>query len=459
MAFHSFVFLLFLVTVLGAFYALPFVRAKQFLCFASLFFYSYWFPPFLLLLLTTALLDYWVAHHIYRKPVNRRGWVFFSIAVNLGFLFFFKYYNFFQSICSDVGAWIGASYSPSYLDIILPIGISFYTFESMSYLIDVYSGVIPPSKSVTDYILYIGFFPHLIAGPIVRARDFLPQLIERRSLSLMDWQFAVYRITRGFFLKVVIADNLSNITQSVFSKPANQLGGESWIGILSFSIQILGDFAGYSDIAIGCARLFGIHINENFNLPYLARGLTDFWSRWHISLTSWFRDYLYYPLAIRHPSRLYSLLFLVFVISGVWHGASWTFILWGALHGAILVIEKTLGRTGIFQPFLLTRIGKIISTVATWMILLFVWVPFRAPSVDYTVTYWKAMAFHPPSIHGGLMIQGGLTLLLFMMFYSLQGFKTRSASAGRFEYGETLCYLLLILIGPGPNADFIYFQF
>lgn len=462
MIFNSFAFLLFLAIVYTVWRALPFNAAKRFLCFASLFFYSYWFPPYVFLLLTTGFIDYWAAFLIQKKKHGRKRWLIISITSNLSILCLFKYFNFFQQTLGIATSLTGAHFSPWFVDVILPIGISFYTFESMSYIIDVYRGFLEPCHSMADYVLYIAFFPHLVAGPIIRASDFLPQLAARNRVVFDDFRFALYRILRGFFLKVVIADNVAQLANTAFSSHGPALREISWFGALAFAIQIFCDFSGYSDIAIGTAKLFGLNIVENFRNPYLARGVGDFWSRWHMSLTTWFRDYLYIPLGGNRVSsrKTYRNLCLVFLLSGLWHGANWTFVLWGALHGTALAIERFWIQNSRYREYFRKSFFQPLGLVATWIFLLFVWVPFRAPSVSYTFEYWKAML--TPSWSQSLTFSSASVFVLFFILYqTIQAVKVykKIGTSRALQLGESLAYLCFTLTLPGPAVDFIYFQF
>lgn len=263
---------------------------------ASSFFYAYWFPPFILLLWTSGAIDHVASIQMRRSPAPRR-WLLVSLCANLGILYTFKYLGFFASLISQVGGWVGRSVAPWEFDILLPMGISFYTFQSRSYTIDVYRGRLEPCRRPSDFFAYLSFFPQLVTGTIVRATDFLPQLEERRPLTEEDWQFVIHRICRGYFLKVVVADNIAIGVNQIFSSdPAGLTVPVAWLGAAFFAIQILCDFSGYSDIAIGVGRMFGFRIRGNFNNPYVALGFQDFWHRWHISLSTWFRDYLYVSL-------------------------------------------------------------------------------------------------------------------------------------------------------------------
>lgn len=451
--FATSVFVVYLVIAFIAWRLLPFRLAKIWLCFASLFFYSYWFPPFLFLLFTSGIIDYIAAIKIVENPTRKRLFLAMSMTANLAILFTFKYYNFFQESLSYIIQIIEPNYTPHNLDLILPMGISFYTFQSMSYTIDVYRNELKPVKSLNDFFLYLSFFPQLVAGPIVRAVDFIPQMDKKNAP--IDWTFIIYRITRGFFLKIVIADNISSSVNYIFSMPSENLSFlAAWLGSITFAIQILCDFSGYSDIAIGTAALFGFRLNENFNFPYISKSPSEFWSRWHISLSTWFRDYLYIPLGgnrLGGKKTAFNLMF-VFLVSGLWHGAKFTFIIWGFLHGLGVLIEKY-----IFPQFFKSKrkISQIICYLGTLWLVLMAWVPFRAVDSTHTLNYWKSMYSSTWGNTSGFNV----TFLFILLFMFSQVFSYLSKKNINLKYFEICIYFILILIFPGATSDFIYFQF
>lgn len=470
MSFISFVFFVFLAVVYALWRLLPYAAAKRMLCLASFVFYSYWFPPFLAIFLTSGVVDYVVS---IRMPKSQRPGqlLALSIAVNLGLLGLFKYADFFLIAWHEALAAVGIPSDLHLLHLILPIGISFYTFQSLSYTIDVYRGRLKPCDNPVDFFLFFSFFPHLVAGPILRAADFLPQVGAdedpgaRRKLSEEDFRFVVYRLSRGYFLKVLVADNAAIAASAAFRHdPALLSSPVAWLGILFFAVQIFGDFAGYSDIALGTARLFGYRIRENFWNPYCSFGIEDFWHRWHISLSSWFRDYLYIPLGGNRisPLRTKINLLIVFVVSGFWHGANWTFLIWGGLHGIAVTAEKMLRSLRPAGHPALNRVILALSVPLTFALVLVLWVPFRAPDVDYMWRYWQAMI--PFGGHGGPFQFHAIqyaSLLLFAGYFAVQ--VAREHLGGRWieqiTQGEALAYFSLTLLMPGPPADFIYFQF
>lgn len=464
MLFTSVIFFVFLGVAFALWRLLPFAAAKRALCLCSLFFYGYWFPPYALLLLFSGLLNFYAARFIARRPEASRLTLVLALTSNLGLLGFFKYYNFGAQAVSQAAGLAGAPLDPVFMDILLPMGISFYTFQGLSYVIDVYWGNLVPKKRFSDFFAYLSFFPQLVAGPIVRATDFLPQLRQDRRLKPGDLTVAFYRVCRGLFLKVVIADNIARYVEYHFSvDPAQLSAPQAWLGAFMFAIQILCDFAGYSDVAIGIARLFGFRLKENFLNPYLARGFRDFWQRWHISLSSWFRDYLYIPLGGNQvtPMRGIFNLVVVFILCGLWHGAAWTFLIWGALHGGMILLERLLrsftwarqlGAKGYMQPLLV--LGTFLAVVAAW-------VPFRSLEMGHALAYWAAM-FNPHSQLSLFVAQpAAIVIAIFLLVQGWMYFLERR----NFErnqggmYIEALIYLTLVILLPGPGEDFIYFQF
>jgi len=350
MLFNSVEFLfLFLPIVLIVYYLLPHKQQNTFLVLASCFFYASWDWRFLLPLLCTTGLDYWVAgrleasHKAQGPQSERRRLLWISVISNLALLGFFKYCNFFIESTSAVLTVLGFDVSVHTLNIVLPVAISFYTFQALSYTIDVYRGELHPSGTFWDFFLGVLYFPHLVAGPIQRASSLLPQVLQPRQTTRQQWEDGLHLIMWGFFKKVFLADNLAPIADQVFSKP-DPTGGEVLVGVLAFTFQIYGDFSGYTDIARGVAKIMGFEFTLNFNLPYFATNPSDFWRRWHISLSQWLRDYLYKSLGGNRGGSLFTYrnLMITMVLGGLWHGAAWNFVLWGFYHGSLLCIHRYL---------------------------------------------------------------------------------------------------------------------
>ncbi len=401
---------------------------KNFLLLASYLMYAGWNPPFVILLWISTFVDWHAANWIAKSEdrTTRRVALVSSLIVNLGFLCYFKYGNFIAENALYLIGYRG-EYQPA--PIYLPVGISFYTFQTLSYTIDVYRKRLEPAKSPLDFALYVSFFPQLVAGPIVRATDFLPQCLKevRASLSQLSWGLLL--LILGCFQKVVLADAiLAPIAESVFDNPGTPDCISAWAGTLAFAGQIFFDFSGYSTCAIGVAMALGFRIPDNFRFPYAARGFSDFWRRWHISLSSWLRDYLYIPLGgNRHgPTRTQVNLTITMLLGGLWHGASWTFVVWGALHGLLLVAEKSIRAMPFCQWSFWNRLpGQLVVATMTFLAICFTWVFFRASSFAKALDVSLAMLGGAASsstrmvskanLGGTLAVVGGLLVTHFML--------------------------------------------
>jgi alginate O-acetyltransferase complex protein AlgI len=386
MLFSSLVFIyIFLPLALFFYYIVPKTFKNSFLLLASLFFFAWGGVSYSFLLLFSILLNYVFGLLIDRKD-NRKLWLAFGISINLLLLIVFKYANFILENFNSLLTWFSIPLikNPS---ILLPIGISFYTFQAISYLVDVYHKTCESQKNIINLGLFISLFPQLIAGPIVRYHDIKEQ-IQFRLHSLEKFKSGIMRFVLGFAKKVLIANSMAYVADEVFSLQADTLSPlTAWIGILAYTMQIYYDFSGYSDMAIGLGRMFGFEILENFNFPYISKSIKEFWRRWHISLSNWFRDYLYIPLGGNriNNGRTIINLFIVFFITGFWHGASWSFLIWGLLHGFFLVMERS-------------RFGNILNKLPfpfqyayTLFIVIMAWVLFRADNLLYAMDYYKAL--------------------------------------------------------------------
>jgi len=377
MLFNSLEFLVFFPLVIMLYYALPFGYRWLLLLVASYVFYMWWKAEYALLLLLSTGIDYFAAIAL-DKTENRtkRKWLLaLSLCSNLGILFFFKYFNFVNTNLGSVSELFGLAYQPSPLDVLLPVGISFYTFQTMSYTIDVYKRNMKAEKHFGYFALYVTYFPQLVAGPIERAERLLPQLHVHHPLSAENISRGLKLIFWGMFKKVAVADNLAPYVNEVFNHPQQYEGLSFMLATVFFSFQIYYDFSGYSDIAIGSARIMGVHLMTNFNHPYFAKSIAEFWRRWHISLSTWFRDYVYIPLGGNRNNHYRNIL-ITFLLSGLWHGANWTFIVWGGLHGLYMVVAE---KTKSFQHKLIG--GKAAHVVITYLLVLFAWIFFRANSI------------------------------------------------------------------------------
>lgn len=392
MVFSSIVFLLYFFPIFLVSYYLVGKKYKNFIILLfSLFFYSWGAPKFIFVIVGTTFFDYHIVKLIEKteEKSKRKFLLFLSILINLGLLIYFKYVNFFIENINQFFEIIGLN-KIGWLSLILPIGISFYTFETITYVVDVYRRIHKPLSSFWDYLLYIILFPKLIAGPIIRYHELADQIKDRSRNETVDNRLmGFYRFCFGLAKKVLIANQMGLHADAVFSTNFNDLSlFSAWIGILAYTFQIYFDFSGYSDMAIGIAKMIGFEFPENFNNPYTSKSITEFWRRWHISLGNWMRNYLYIPLGgnrVDSKSRLYFNLWIVFLLSGLWHGASWSFIFWGAYHGFFLVLERSL------LSKLKLGINAILSTIITFIIVSVGWVFFRVEKIDNAFIYVKQL--------------------------------------------------------------------
>lgn len=402
MLFNSLEFALFLPVVFVLYWInyRSITRQNILLLVASYIFYGWWDWRFLALLFISSSVDFVVGLRLQKEVEarERRKLVGISLLVNLGMLSFFKYFNFFVDSFIDAFGLLGISLHPVSLQIILPVGISFYTFQSLSYTLDVYRGKIEATNNPITYYTYVSFFPQLVAGPIERAVQLLPQVQEKRYFSYNQGADAMRQMLWGLFKKVVIADNCARIVDPVFASYQSHSSLILLFAAFFFAIQIYADFSGYTDIALGVARLFGFHLSRNFSYPYFSRDIAEFWRRWHISLTNWFRDYIYFPLGgSRVPKRQHIRnVFIVFLISGFWHGAKWTFIIWGLLHTFFYLVmilqNNTRKHTQIVaEGRLLPTWDEMMRILGTFTLVSIAWVFFRAQSISDALGYWYNM--------------------------------------------------------------------
>lgn len=370
-----------------------------FLLASSYSFYGYWDWRFLFLLFTSTAVDFWAANSIQRSEDirHRRLFLLASIAVNLGILGFFKYYNFFLDSAVSVLGYMGLKANTPVLKIVLPIGISFYTFKTMAYTIDVYRRNIAPTNHFIEYALFVSFFPQLLAGPIDKAKKFLPQISAPRSITRAKILTGLNLILVGYFKKVAIADTLAPIADNIFGDPGGMSSGQLWTGVYAYTFQIYGDFSGYTDIARGISLLLGFETIENFNAPYLSRNITEFWRRWHISLSTWFRDYVYIPLGGNRcgRARMHGNLIFTMLLCGLWHGAAWTFVLWGALHGVYLILHRMVkgeGGRGFSWLLSLPLWAKDLAKIfLTFHVVALTWILFRASNFEIVLQYFQGL--------------------------------------------------------------------
>ncbi len=425
-----------------------------FLVAISYVFYGWWDARFLLLLLFSSASDFIIGLRMSRAQGRvRKRWLNASIAVNLSILGFFKYWNFFVDS-------LGLSAQEWTLRVLLPVGISFYTFQTLSYTLDIYYGRVQPTRDFIQFLTFVCFFPQLVAGPIERARELLPQFSRRREFDPRDFSEGVRLILWGYFKKLVVADNCAVIVDALFSTERAQ-GPVLWLGLVLFSFQIYGDFSGYSDIAIGVGYLFGIRLNWNFKTPYFSRNLVEFWRRWHISLSTWFRDYVYLPLGGSRRQWARNVL-VTFLLSGVWHGANWTFVVWGGLHGLIYFTQKRPSQ----GPPSLWQMPRVIFTFAFVTVL---WTFFRAPSLPSAMSYlgrclsWGGSEALPGTDNLNCALIGIVLMLLTewstrFREHPVLGWSEWSTPKRHLVYASLL--VLIYLLGNfAADYDFIYFQF
>ncbi len=435
---------------------------------ASYFFYSCWDWRFLPLILTTTLINYFTARGIEQSdsPSRHKWLITVSVTASLGMLAFFKYWGFFTESAAEMLTWLGFHADIQMLNIILPVGISFYTFQTMSYTIDVYRGKIKATRSFTDFALYVAYFPQLVAGPIERSSSLMPQITNsRKSRPQGDFAEGLYLVMLGLFLKIVVGDNLGFIADGIFAEDRDKLTGtEALVGIYCFAFQIYGDFAGYSSIARGVSKWLGIDLMTNFRMPYLARNPSDFWQRWHISLSSWLRDYLYIPLGGNRGSKLlvYRNLMITMLLGGLWHGAGWTFLIWGGLHGLILCIYRALGNS-IKLPALW---GRILATVFFFHLVCLTWLFFRAESLaqawEMLVLIFTHQEMTPLANYGLRMVVFFCAPLMAYEIWLDKAHSLRRLETVRWGWRAAVyCYFvfMLIVFPPPVFGQFIYFQF
>jgi alginate O-acetyltransferase complex protein AlgI len=446
---------------------------------SSYFFYACWDWRFLFLLIFSTLLDYFTGIKMSESKNQRtkKFWFWLSIGVNLGFLGVFKYYNFFIQSFTDVISNFGLYVNPWTLKIILPIGISFYTFHGLSYVIDIYKDRIKAEKNIIEYSLFVSFFPLLVAGPIERATHLLPQIQENRTFDYAKAVDGLRQILWGLFKKVVIADQCAQYANTIFNNSTEYSGSTLVLGAIFFSFQIYGDFSGYSDIAIGTARLFGIDLLRNFAFPYFSRDIAEFWRRWHISLSTWFRDYLYIPLGGSKGGTWMKVrnTFIIFLVSGFWHGANWTFIVWGFLN-ALYIMPSIIFNTNrnnldiVAQGKYFPTVKEIFQMSLTFGLTVFAWIFFRANNLEHALSYvseiFSSSLFTFPKYDGDDSKKPLFILLFIFIIIEWLGRENQFAIA-KINYRIPMIvrwgfyYLIIFVIFKfaGDEQQFIYFQF
>lgn len=492
MLFNSTEFLIFFPVVVTLYFLTPANRRWIILLLASYYFYMSWKPAYTLILVFSTLIDYFCGRAMGRYPDEakhkRKPFLYISLLSNLGILGLFKYYNFFNDSARQLAEGLNMHYAAPAFELLLPMGISFYTFQTMSYSIDVYHGHIKPEKHLGIFALFVTFFPQLVAGPIERAGNLIGQLRTSHNFDYARIVAGLRRMAWGFFKKIVIADNLALMVNQVYNNPTDYEGITLILATVFFAFQIYCDFSGYSDIAIGAAQVMGYNLMENFRRPYFSKSISEFWSRWHISLSSWFRDYLYIPLGGNRVVkwRWYYNLFITFLVSGLWHGANWTFIVWGALHGFYLIfaIVTAKQRNALANAIGLTShpvLYKWVQVLTVFVLVCFSWIFFRANSVAdafYIIQYSFSGLGNISQVFAGInlehllfMEQGAkvfivsvIAIVLMELVHLVQ--RRGSVSALLMQRPAvvrwSVYYIALIavlLFGQFGHQEFIYFQF
>ncbi len=482
MLFNSIDFAIFLPIVFALYWLLANKHLKlqnALIVAASYLFYGWWDWRFLSLILFSTIVDFTIGQKLRNEEnqLTRKALLWTSILVNLGFLGFFKYYNFFLENFITAFSFFGTELKANSLNIILPVGISFYTFQTLSYTIDVFKKKLEPTKDFIAFSAFVSFFPQLVAGPIERATNLLPQFYKKRIFDYSKAVDGMRQILWGLFKKMVIADNCAEFANQIFNNSTDMNGSTLLLGVLFFTFQIYGDFSGYSDIAIGTSRLFGFNLMQNFAFPYFSRDIAEFWRRWHISLSTWFRDYLYIPLGGSRGSTRMKVrnTFIIFIVSGFWHGANWTFIVWGALNAIyflpLLLTKKNRTNLDIVaKGNFLPSIKEFLKMLVTFSLTVFAWIFFRANNIEHALSYisgiFSSSLFEAPIISNNFSFMIVLLLLLVFIFiewvgrdskYPLERLGFKWSPIIRWSF-YSLLFTLTLLLG-GSEQDFIYFQF
>ncbi|MFV0207701.1 MBOAT family protein [Empedobacter falsenii] len=480
MLFNSISFAIFLPIVFALYWLLrkSFKLQNILLLIASYYFYGCWDWRFMFLLGFSTLLDYYSGIKIEEATSQnlKKIWLTISIGINLGFLGFFKYYNFFADSFAEMLNGFGLNVHPWTLQIILPVGISFYTFHGLSYIIDIYYNRIKAERNIVDYSVFVSFFPLLVVGPIERATHLLPQIKKTRVFNYSQAVDGMRQILWGLFKKMVIADNCAIYANEIFSNPESQSGSNLVLGAIFFAFQIYGDFSGYSDIALGVARLFGIELLKNFNYPYFSRGIAEFWRRWHISLSTWFRDYLYIPLGGSRGGNWMRVrnTFIIFIVSGFWHGANWTFIFWGFLN-ALFIMPSILLKTNrtnleiVAQDRFFPTFRELFNMMLTFALTVLAWIFFRANSITHAFEYIGGI-FNQSLFTFPTLRKSALATLFLVVFLLLTEWMGRRNNYGieklllekpRWVRWSFYAFVLMLigLFLQTEESPFIYFQF
>jgi D-alanyl-lipoteichoic acid acyltransferase DltB (MBOAT superfamily) len=471
MLFNTFHFAYFIAILLPLYWFIPHRWQNRLLLAASYYFYGCWNPKFLSLLIISTVMDFFCGLAVDRieNPGKRKTFVALSMALNLGILGIFKYYNFFAESLQTALSGMGMNVSLDHLEMVLPIGISFYTFQSMSYVIDIYRKDIKPTRNILEFAAFVSFFPHLVAGPIMRPTTLLPQIENKRKFNIDQFYQGAYLVFWGLAKKVVVADNLAVYVKDIFEQWQTIDGGLALLGIYAFAFQIYCDFSGYTDVARGVAKMLGIELALNFNLPYFSTNPQEFWSRWHISLSTWLRDYLYIPLGGSRGRKqmIYRNLMLTMVIGGLWHGAAWTFVAWGFYHGTLLVAHRML------KPYL-QRIQpanaieaacwKGLRIVVTFHLVCLGWLLFRASSMAQVWGMLDAIATRFAVPATAMLLPVAVCIVPLVLYQLLQYLARDLDVIGKAPWYVrsafyTTCFYAIVLGGNFSGGQFIYFEF
>lgn len=474
MLFCSQQFLLFFLVVFTAYWCMPWPRARVYLLLAaSFYFYASWNRWLALIICVSTVMDYYIARGLEASPCKycRRVLLTTSLVANLGLLVYFKYANFFLfSVAQALNA-MGHPRALPVLSVILPIGISFYTFEAINYTIDVYRRRVPAERNLANFMLFILFFPHLVAGPIVRARDFLPQTHRRKQWDWARMNLGAQLFLMGLFKKMAIADRMAMLVDPVYAAPTTYSTAAVWFATLAYAIQIYCDFSGYTDMALGAAHMLGYKLAQNFNMPYLSLNVSEFWRRWHISLSGWLRDYLFIPLGGSRGGGLRTSfnLMATMALGGLWHGASWTFVAWGVLHGSFLILHRVFRQWADPRPrvqwLLGTGPGVLLRVALTFLCVCAGWVLFRSPGFQFAADIFHRLVVPSAGYRSPVPTYTVWTLfaVLGIAHYLAHRDRWRRISywlpAPAMGFGYALCAAVAMLLAPPTGKAFIYFQF
>lgn len=475
MLFNSYIFLIFLAVIVPTYALLKGRSRTVFLLACSYFFYGYWDWRFCGLLLISTVADFFIGQQLFKakSEVHRKRFLWLSMGINLGILGFFKYFNFFVDSFEPMVQSLGGHLDYLHLNIILPVGISFYTFQTMSYTIDIYRKRLEPTRNFLDFALFVAFFPQLVAGPIERAANLLPRLENLGLPTRLQFQQGMVLIVTGLFKKVMLGDTTGRLVDPIFSQPELYQSDELLFGLFLFSIQIYADFSGYSSIARGLAKLLGVELMKNFEQPYLSANITEFWRRWHISLSSWLKDYLYISLGGNRQGkfRTHINLTTTMLLGGLWHGSNWTFVIWGGLHGVYLIVHKLMLKdkkpsTGYKHEGIGPFTVYAFKVFATFMLVLFTWLFFRAASLDQALAVLSSFAHWESGEFSLRLLSIGTSFMLLTILLDVWEYRTGKHTyllqvqpAIRQGIMVSMAVVTLLYLFQAKPLPFVYFQF